>query len=100
MKFELEWGPSQAGDGERREPRTGISQLCEAEQVETDKWPLEPARPSGLVTVPGVRRGRESFDGFRQITKSQLQHGPEAGGPSYRGTTQLLLVLQHRSLGI
>jgi hypothetical protein len=73
MKFELEWGPSQAGDGERRPPRTGISQLCEAEQVETDKWPLEPARPTTR---------------------------PEAGGPSYRGTTQLLLVLLHRSLGI
>ena len=37
-------------------------------QVETDKWPLALARLRGQAqAVLGVRRGRESFDGFRQI---------------------------------
>ena len=35
-------------------------------QVETDKWPLALARLGGQAqAVPGVRRGRESFGGFR-----------------------------------
>ncbi len=41
-------------------------------QVETDKWPLALARLGGQAqAVPGVRRGRESFDGFRQIAKKK-----------------------------
>ena len=59
--------------------RTGISQLCEAGQVEADKWPLELARPSGLATsVPaqGAARGRrESFD--VGIGKSQIVNTPQ-----------------------
>ncbi len=38
--------------------RTGVSQLCEAGQIETDKWPLELVRPRGKAkSVPRVRRG-------------------------------------------
>ena len=38
--------------------------------VEPDKWPLALARLRGQAqAVPGVRRGRKSFDGFRQIAK-------------------------------
>ena len=41
-------------------------------QVEPDKWPLVLARLRGQAqAVPGVRRGRESFDGFRQIAKKK-----------------------------
>ena len=41
-------------------------------QVETDKWPLALARLGGQAqAVPGVRRGRESFDGFKQIANRQ-----------------------------
>ena len=62
---------ARATAGERWPLRTGIpqeiSQLCEAGKVETDKWPLElVARLSGQATsVPRVRRGRKSFDGYR-----------------------------------
>ena len=42
-------------------------------QVETDKWPLVLARLRGQAqAVPGVRRGRESFDGFRQIANRKV----------------------------
>ena len=41
-------------------------------QVETDKWPLVLARPSGQA-VSGVRRGRVSFDGSRQIVNRKIK---------------------------
>ena len=64
--FEIGVG-ARATAGERWLLCTWISQLCEAGKVETDKWPLElVARLSGQATsVPRVRRGRKSFDGYR-----------------------------------
>ena len=45
--------------------------------VEPDKWPLEElVRLRGRATsAHRVRRGRVSFDGFRQIAKSQILCG-------------------------
>ena len=49
-------------------------------QVEPDKWPLEElVRLRGRATsAHRVRRGRVSFDGFRQIAKSQITENREA----------------------
>ena len=67
LKFELGWELEPLLECERWLLRTGISQFCEAGQVETDNWPLALARPWGLATVLSVRRGRVSFDGNKQI---------------------------------
>ena len=78
LKFELEWGGGtplleSGGCCALGFPR---SQLCEAGQVETDKWPLEVVRPRGQAkSVPRVRRGRKSFDSKTQIAKLQEKFG-------------------------
>jgi hypothetical protein len=62
------------------------------------RWPLElVARPSGLATsIPGVRRGRGSFDGYRQIAKShQLSNFPKSPGLLNLRLRLLLLLHSH-----
>ena len=54
LKFELGWELEPLLECERWLLRTGISQFCEAGQVETDNWPLALARPWGLATVLSV----------------------------------------------
>ena len=50
-----------------------VSQLCEAGQVEPDKWPLGLARPWALATsVLSVRRGRLQLQ-ITQLVQSGLR---------------------------